>query len=73
MKLGTRGVSILFSSGDDGAPSYLVRSSHGGQCGYEPQFPASSPYATAVGATVESQLRCERDALKRGPSARQGQ
>lgn len=45
-KLGARGISILFASGDSGAgcsgssPSKFV-----------PSFPASSPYVTAVGGT----------------------
>lgn len=51
IKLGTMGVSLLVASGDTGAPG-----SYGNQgtkyCGYNPQFPASSPYVTAVGATM---------------------
>jgi len=50
MKLGVQGVSIFVSSGDDGAPGSGARGNAGG-CGYEPSFPASSPYVTAVGAT----------------------
>lgn len=45
-KLGLRGVSIIVSSGDGGA---MGRS---GQCAFAPMFPASSPYVTAVGATM---------------------
>lgn len=46
-KLATRGVTILAASGDDGV---------GGSCGptgckFEPEFPASSPWVTAVGGT----------------------
>lgn len=45
MKLGLRGVSIMFASGDDGA---------GGNCTasngrFNPNFPAGSPWVTAVG------------------------
>jgi len=50
MKLGVQGVSIFVSSGDDGAPGSGARGNPGG-CGYEPSFPATSPYITAVGAT----------------------
>merc|ERR1711865_743710 len=49
-KLGVQGVSIFVSSGDDGAPGSGARGNAGG-CGYEPSFPATSPYITAVGAT----------------------
>jgi len=50
MKLGVQGVSVFVSSGDDGAPGSGARGNAGG-CGYEPSFPATSPYITAVGAT----------------------
>jgi subtilase family serine protease len=44
-------VTILASSGDDGA----VSTSAAGNplaCGYNPSFPATSPYVTAVGGTM---------------------
>lgn len=44
------GVSIIASSGDDGAFSRDLRT-NSAACTYSPQFPASSPYVTAVGAT----------------------
>jgi len=50
MKLGTRGVSIFVSSGDDGVANYIARSNKA-ECGFNPSFPASVPYVTAVGAT----------------------
>lgn len=51
MKLGVRGVTILASSGDDGAVSpNAARDSM--SCGYSPSFPATSPYVTAVGGTM---------------------
>lgn len=50
MKLGLQGVSILVSSGDDGVANFQARSNPK-KCGYNPSFPASSPYVTAVGAT----------------------
>lgn len=38
------------SSGDDGVANYGARGNPS-QCGFTPSFPATSPYATAVGAT----------------------
>ena len=51
IKLGAMGVSIFVSSGDDGANSRDVRTNGKSSCGYQPSFPATSPYVTAVGAT----------------------
>jgi subtilase family serine protease len=51
-----RGVTILASSGDDGA----VSTSAAGNplaCGYNPSFPATSPYVTAVGGTMVRTVR----------------
>ena len=55
VKLSSMGVTILAASGDDGAVSNTVRNGNTQRCGYEPNFPASSPYVTAVGATS---VRC---------------
>ena len=44
----------LICLGDDGVAGYLARSSSL-LCGYWPQFPASSPYVTAVGGTDGAQ------------------
>lgn len=49
-KLGVQGVSILISSGDDGVANFGARTNPK-QCAYNPSFPASSPYVTAIGAT----------------------
>ncbi|KAJ6783317.1 hypothetical protein PWT90_02552 [Aphanocladium album] len=52
MKLGLRGVSVVFASGDGG-----VAGGHGGDCLgskediFNPAHPASCPYVTSVGAT----------------------
>lgn len=46
MKLGSKGVSVFFASGDQGV---WGRSGFGTE--YHPDFPASSPYVTAVGGT----------------------
>jgi tripeptidyl-peptidase-1 len=50
MKLGVQGVTVFVSSGDDGVANFQARTSKA-QCGYNPSYPASSPYVTAVGAT----------------------
>ncbi len=47
-KLGVQGVTVLVASGDDGV---ATKASQGVVCGYYPDFPASCPYVTAVGAT----------------------
>lgn len=53
IKLGLMGVTILAASGDDGANSRDVRTYNDQTyCGYAPVWPASSPYVTAVGATM---------------------
>ena len=52
IKLGTMGVTIVVSSGDDGANSYMLVA--GSYCGYYPTFPASNPYVVTVGGTVVS-------------------
>lgn len=57
IKLGVMGSTILASSGDTGVGGSLAsKSTH--YCGYNPQFPASSPYVTAVGATDVSRPCC---------------
>jgi len=43
-KLGTRGLSIIFASGDSGTGCFLCVE-------FLPSFPATSPYVTSVGAT----------------------
>jgi tripeptidyl-peptidase I len=51
MKLGAMGVTLLSASGDDGVAGYQARGDPF-YCGYFPQFPATSPYVTAVGGTM---------------------
>jgi len=48
--LGTQGVTVMVSSGDDGVANFEARNDPS-QCGFSPSFPATSPYVTAVGAT----------------------
>jgi len=49
-KLGLRGVTVISSSGDDGVANFQARNDPS-QCGFDPSFPATCPYVTAVGAT----------------------
>jgi hypothetical protein len=52
LKLGLRGVTVLFSSGDDGVGNTVMRKDKTLGCAHTwPGWPASSPYVTAVGAT----------------------
>ncbi len=57
VKAGLRGVSLLFASGDSGVGTMWTDNSGGGDgegasCShFTPQWPAASPYVTAVGAT----------------------
>lgn len=50
MILGLQGVTILSSSGDDGAGGSVCKN-NALQCGYNPHFPSSTPYITSIGAT----------------------
>ena len=50
-KLAARGVSVLVASGDDGVGSFLARSDESACGTSRPEWPASSPYVTTVGAT----------------------
>jgi tripeptidyl-peptidase-1 len=60
MKLGLLGVTIVVSSGDDGAPSFWVQG-HPEKCSYLPEFPASNPYVVAVGATQGLEIDGKRE------------
>ncbi|KAF2164325.1 hypothetical protein M409DRAFT_67866 [Zasmidium cellare ATCC 36951] len=74
MKLGMQGVSILISSGDSGVAGPAGDDSENGclQGGtvFSPDFPASCPYVTAVGATllVGDAKKDEETAVTRFPS-----
>jgi tripeptidyl-peptidase-1 len=51
-KLGLRGVTVLFSSGDDGIGNFIVREGVDVGCQHaNPAWPAASPYVTSVGGT----------------------
>ena len=51
LKLGVMGVTIIVASGDDGVANAWTNGLSS-NCKYDPAFPASSPYVTAVGATM---------------------
>ncbi|KAL2849867.1 peptidase S8/S53 domain-containing protein [Aspergillus pseudoustus] len=48
-QLGSRGVSVLFSSGDSGVGSSCVTNDGKNTTHFPPQFPASCPWVTSVG------------------------
>ncbi|KAJ5210691.1 Peptidase S8/S53 subtilisin/kexin/sedolisin, partial [Penicillium cf. griseofulvum] len=50
-QLSARGVSILFSSGDDGPGHSCVRNDGTNQTRFLPVYPASCPFVTSVGGT----------------------
>jgi subtilase family serine protease len=53
MMMGLRGLTLLFSSGDDGVGGYLIRDDPVAACQQAlPSWPAASPYVTAVGGTM---------------------
>ena len=51
-QLGTRGVSVIFSSGDTGVGSACQTNDGKNTTRFLPTFPAACPYATAIGGTV---------------------
>ncbi|KAH9164685.1 subtilisin-like protein [Lactarius sanguifluus] len=53
MQLGARGVSILFSTGDDGVGVGNCQDASG-RVKFIPKFPATCPYVTTVGGTTKS-------------------
>ena len=52
-QVGARGVSLLFSSGDNGPNGDQPTGTHNAI--FEPEFPASCPWVTAVGGTTNMQ------------------
>jgi len=52
-QLGTRGVSVLFSSGDTGPGSACQTNDGKNTTRFLPTFPASCPYVTSVGGTYQ--------------------
>eukprot|EP00037_Helgoeca_nana_P022985 m.237034 g.237034 ORF g.237034 m.237034 type:complete len:590 (+) comp26197_c0_seq1:64-1833(+) len=54
-KLTSRGLTFVASSGDDGVNNRAARGNPS-KCGLSPQYPASSPWVTAVGGTIGPQV-----------------
>lgn len=54
-QLGTRGVSVIFSSGDTGPGSACQTNDGKNTTRFSPIFPASCPYVTSVGGTFNIQ------------------
>lgn len=52
-QLGTRGVSVIFSSGDTGVGSACQTNDGKNTTRFLPTFPASCPYVTSVGGTTQ--------------------
>lgn len=50
-QLGSRGVSVLFSSGDSGVGSACMTNDGTNRTHFPPQYPASCPWVTSVGGT----------------------
>ncbi|KAE8155047.1 peptidase S8/S53 domain-containing protein [Aspergillus avenaceus] len=53
-QLGSRGVSVLFSSGDSGVGAGCMTNDGTNTTHFPPQFPASCPWVTSVGATYKT-------------------
>ncbi|KKK25053.1 hypothetical protein AOCH_003729 [Aspergillus ochraceoroseus] len=54
-QLGSRGVSVLFSSGDSGVGAACQTNDAAKRTHFPPQFPASCPWVTSVGGTNGTQ------------------
>ncbi|KAE8843751.1 hypothetical protein HRS9122_04854 [Pyrenophora teres f. teres] len=50
-QLGSRGVSVLFSSGDSGTGSACLSNDGKNTTRFQPQYPATCPFVTSVGST----------------------
>ncbi|KAF9886347.1 hypothetical protein FE257_011492 [Aspergillus nanangensis] len=53
-QLGSRGVSVIFSSGDSGVGAACQTNDGTNQTHFPPQFPAACPWVTAVGGTTKT-------------------
>jgi tripeptidyl-peptidase-1 len=62
--IGARGVSLVFSSGNNGAQGDQPTEKH--EQIFEPKFPASCPYVTSVGGTTDmsSETAATKDTVK---------
>ncbi|KAL4926913.1 S53 family peptidase [Aspergillus undulatus] len=52
-QLGARGVSVIFSSGDEGPGGSCLTNDGTGTTRFQPIFPASCPFVTSVGGTYD--------------------
>lgn len=64
-KLVAQGVTIVVASGDDGVSSPYAQEDRS-KCGYNPSYPATSQYVTAVGGTFgpehgDAEVACQSD------------
>jgi len=50
-QLGSRGVSVIFSSGDSGTGSACISNDGKNTTKFQPQYPAACPFVTSVGST----------------------
>jgi tripeptidyl-peptidase-1 len=50
-QLGSRGVSVIFSSGDSGVGSACLSNDGKNTTKFQPQYPAACPWVTSVGST----------------------
>ena len=50
-QLGSRGVSVIFSSGDSGTGSACLSNDGKNTTKFQPQYPAACPFVTSVGST----------------------
>lgn len=50
-QLGSRGVSVIFSSGDSGVGSACLSNDGKNTTKFQPQYPAACPFVTSVGST----------------------
>ncbi|KAA8650204.1 hypothetical protein EYZ11_003919 [Aspergillus tanneri] len=53
-QLGSRGVSVLFSSGDSGVGAACQTNDGTNRTHFPPQFPAACPFVTSVGGTTKT-------------------
>ncbi len=54
-KAAARGLTIMVASGDDGVGNFPARTSKA-NCGFNPSFPATSPYVLAVSNTIINRI-----------------
>jgi tripeptidyl-peptidase-1 len=69
MKLGLQGVTVVFSSGDNGVGGIQGQCLGTDKTVFNPQFPASCPYVTAVGGTEVFPSKTVNDPESAWPSS----